>query len=110
MANGRGLEGRGGQRRPAPSSSATSLPLHAKRTLIYARRGRGLASTFLMMGGRSLGFMVLWVEGARRRLALGAGLASLEGGRGKRVRAAAGGGGVNIHGVYFIAGNRKGRL
>lgn len=55
MANGRGLEGRGGQRRPAPSSSATSLPLHAKRTLIYARRGRGLASTFLMMGGEVVG-------------------------------------------------------
>lgn len=54
--------------------------------------------------------MILWVEGARRRLALGAGLASLEGGRGKRDRAAAGGGGVNIQGVYFIAGNRKGRL
>lgn len=77
MANGRGLEGRGGQRRPAPSSSATSLPLHAKRTLMYAREGRGLASTFLMTGGRSLGFMILWVEGARRRLALGTGLASL---------------------------------
>lgn len=51
MANGQGLEGRGGQGRPAPSSSASSLPLHAKQTLMYARGGRGLASTFLMMGG-----------------------------------------------------------
>lgn len=50
MANGQGLEGRGGQRRPAPSSSASSLPLHAKQTLMYAHGGRGLASTFLMIG------------------------------------------------------------
>lgn len=57
-----------------------------------------------------MGIMIHWVEGARRRQALGAGLASLEGGRGKRDRAAAGGGSVNIHGVYFIAGNRRGRL
>lgn len=57
MANGQGLEGRGGQRRPAPSSSTSSLPLHAKQTLMYARGGRGLASTFLMMGGgMKLGF------------------------------------------------------
>lgn len=55
MANGRGLEGRGGQRRPAPSSSATSLPLHAKQTLMYARGGRGLASTFLMTGVGDVG-------------------------------------------------------
>lgn len=47
--------------------------------------------------------MIHWVEGARRRRALNAGLASRGGG--KRARAAAAGdGGVNIHGVYFIAG------
>lgn len=57
-----------------------------------------------------MGIMIHWVEGARRRQALGAGLASLEGGRGKWDRAAAGGGGVNIHGVYFIAGKKRAPL
>lgn len=53
--------------------------------------------------------MIHWVEGARRRRALHAGLASRGGGK-RDGAAAAGDDGVNIHGVYFIAGNRRGRL
>lgn len=56
--------------------------------------------------------MIHWVEGARCRRALHAGLASRGGGRRDRAAAGDGGGdgGVNIHGVYFIAGNKRGRL